>query len=386
MNRQIDAVITTGAIHLSVQEKPEWPVERLVDFAARANPKRGFLFVSKVLGKHIPVELNEQLVSHQALAEQINTDLPGPILFISLAETGTGLGHGVFESFRKISNRSDLLFWHSSRYKTAEDELLLFEESHSHAPSQWMCLPKKSEYRKLIEQSKTVILIDDEISTGNTFFNLYKSLCAINHTITNLVLGALTDFSGKSNSDWSSKMGIPTQCISLLSGSFSFEPSGFMPNAVSKPFASGEIDVLKLADSWGRYGLDSTHIFSEQYCNTILQITKNAQTILLLGSGEFLFASTHLALTLQNLGKTVFLQSTTRSPILEGGAIFSRLQVPDAYGEQVDHYIYNFSPQKYDITIILHEPNPSQEFHDFFEQQSVITIGIELANSYIHRS
>ncbi len=34
--------------------REDMPLEALLDFASRQNPKRGFLFVSKVLGRHIP--------------------------------------------------------------------------------------------------------------------------------------------------------------------------------------------------------------------------------------------------------------------------------------------------------------------------------------------
>ncbi|MEC1550449.1 phosphoribosyltransferase domain-containing protein [Bacillus rugosus] len=44
------------AVDLSVTDNPlSIPEQVLFEMAARVNKKRGFLFVSKVLGKHIPV-------------------------------------------------------------------------------------------------------------------------------------------------------------------------------------------------------------------------------------------------------------------------------------------------------------------------------------------
>ncbi len=41
------------------------PLERLLGFAARANPKRPFLFVSRVLGRHVPVRPSQMRASYR---------------------------------------------------------------------------------------------------------------------------------------------------------------------------------------------------------------------------------------------------------------------------------------------------------------------------------
>jgi len=47
--------LPTGALCLELEEGAS-ALASLLDFAARANPKRAFLFLSKVLGKHYPVD------------------------------------------------------------------------------------------------------------------------------------------------------------------------------------------------------------------------------------------------------------------------------------------------------------------------------------------
>ena len=42
------------SVHVN-QQHTHWNLDDLLDFAERINPKRAFLFVSKVLGKHIRV-------------------------------------------------------------------------------------------------------------------------------------------------------------------------------------------------------------------------------------------------------------------------------------------------------------------------------------------
>jgi len=60
----------TGELTLKVDEA-RFPLDWLIGFAARANAKRGFLFLSKVLGKHWPVTPRAMQAIHDDLAAQI---------------------------------------------------------------------------------------------------------------------------------------------------------------------------------------------------------------------------------------------------------------------------------------------------------------------------
>lgn len=63
----------------------------LFDIAERRNPKRAFLFVSKVLGRHIPVSPRVMRQVYKQLASQLLGKLSGPAVFIGMAETAVGL-------------------------------------------------------------------------------------------------------------------------------------------------------------------------------------------------------------------------------------------------------------------------------------------------------
>ena len=92
----------TGELTLKVDEA-RFPLDWLIGFAARANAKRGFLFLSKVLGKHWPVTPRAMEAIHDDLAAQIPPSLPGPVVFIAMAETAVGLGQGVFEAWLRAN-------------------------------------------------------------------------------------------------------------------------------------------------------------------------------------------------------------------------------------------------------------------------------------------
>ena len=72
--------LTTGT--LTVRAGEDAPLDALFDIAERKNPKRSFLFVSKVLGRHIPVAPRTMKETYVSLAAGLPGDLPGPILFI----------------------------------------------------------------------------------------------------------------------------------------------------------------------------------------------------------------------------------------------------------------------------------------------------------------
>jgi len=94
--------LSRGSINVQVHHHhAEWNLDRLLDFAERINPKRAFLFVSKVLGKHIPVAPSVMQRSYSDLASLVPTDLAGPICVIGMAETAVGLGAGVYRELKK---------------------------------------------------------------------------------------------------------------------------------------------------------------------------------------------------------------------------------------------------------------------------------------------
>src|SRR5262249_36064001 len=97
-----------GTLTLHV-ESAVMPLDELCIFGSRGNRKRGFLFISKVLGKHVPVRPSLMQRIHELLAGQI-ADVRGPAVVIALAETATGLGQGVFEAHLRQSKRDDAMF------------------------------------------------------------------------------------------------------------------------------------------------------------------------------------------------------------------------------------------------------------------------------------
>ena len=61
----------------------------------------------------------------------------------------------------------------------------------------------------------------------------------------------------------------------------------------------------------------------------------------MLGSGEFAYPPYKLAEALDAAGHDVWFQTTTRSPVLVGGAIGSALSFEDNYFDGIPNFVYN---------------------------------------------
>lgn len=84
-----------GLLTLSISHQSQ---DGLFQIAERENPKRAFLFVSRVLGRHIPVDPANHRAVLSALVERILPHIGvGSVLVMSYAETAIGLGLGVFD-------------------------------------------------------------------------------------------------------------------------------------------------------------------------------------------------------------------------------------------------------------------------------------------------
>ena len=140
-----------------------------LDLAIRNNKKRRFLFVSKVLGKHLPCRVcdMDNLGKDIVKVYEKKQDYLKSGVVISFAETGTALGHSVFNYIN-----SDYEFIHTTREKVENKESLHFLEEHSHATNHNLYY----EDLKYLKDKEEIILVDDEITTGNTCINLIKKI------------------------------------------------------------------------------------------------------------------------------------------------------------------------------------------------------------------
>lgn len=346
--------LPTGHMQLQA-ETSTFALDDLIGFAARANPKRGFLFMSKVLGKHWPVTPSTMLAIHEDLAARIPADLPEPVVFIAMAETAIGLGQGVFEAYKTAKPNSAALFLHSSRYHVANAPLIEFAEAHSHAPQQFLHMPVNERFHEILARARSLVLVDDEASTGNTFVNLTQACRKLSPALEHLHLAVITNFMGASSSaELSARFGINTTMGASLSGSYEFTPNNYQhPPATAQLFAANA--ERGASDKFGRMGLSEKLPAPTALAKRLAAKIQPHESVLVLGTGEFMHMAFLLGRGLEACGLKVMVQSTTRSPILPWGAVSHTLNFPDNYGEGVANFLYNVAPKQYDHVFICHE-------------------------------
>ncbi|WP_420820611.1 phosphoribosyltransferase domain-containing protein [Serratia microhaemolytica] len=324
-------------------------LDDLFDIAERRNPKRAFLFVSKVLGRHIPISPTVMRQSYKQLASQFPSTLSEPVVFIGMAETAVGLGAGVFDELRH--RYSESVYLTSTRHPVDGSLLCEFKEEHSHATDHLIYLPDDGEKRRRVTSARTLVLIDDEATTGNTFINL---LSALRNTgklphIEQVIAVTLTDWSSNALSEHSI---LPVKSVSLVNGQWEWIPLSDAPVPVMPTVnvTSRGLWDINGKQSWGRLGMiapaaDLGHEVS----------VRQRERILVLGTGEFVWEPFLLAERLEAAGAEVFYGSTTRSPIAIGFAIESAISFTDNYGLGIPNFVYNVAHQQFDRILVCAE-------------------------------
>jgi hypothetical protein len=331
--------LKTGVLNIDDDSE----LNKLVSFGSRINKKRGFFFISKVTGKHLPTKpskIKEINVSISNLIPRSNEFT----LFIGFAEAAVSLGQGVFEEY----NCKNSFYIHTTRYKTSKDILLSFQEEHSHAPSHFLYKPIDDDLKIMLKKVTRIILIDDEVSTGNTAKNFIIELKKIFVNINNFYLYSILD--------WSKNYAFKHNYYSdaLYKGTYSFKinnNNNNNNNIKSISTNKNNLDSI-IPHNFGRYGTKKLNYLMNNYVN--IDKFKDSN-VLVLGTSEFMYLPYLLASYLEENKINTYLQSTTRSPINIDGEIISKLNFIDNYSEEIDNFLYNVIDKEYDDVIICYE-------------------------------
>jgi hypothetical protein len=346
----MQAELSRGTIRVEIDRSLIAPDE-MFGFAERINPKRSFLFVSKVLGRHIPAVPNSMQNSLDVLASKLDPYLPGPVLVIGMAETAIGLAAGVHEAFRKQTGRNDVVFLCSTRHDLGTEKLCQFSEDHSHATQHLVHMPLDEQVRDLCLGAKSLVLVDDEASTGNTFRNLFEALpSTLTDGVEKTVLVTLTDWSDGAAEGM---IGGDVSSVSILSGRYQWQAADNACPAPSIPTVPVDVrpefrpDITK---DWGRTGRDDE-------CHDLAKPDpwELSGRVVVLGTGEYVWQPYKLARSLADDGHDVHYASLTRSPISVGHVIGDKEMFADNYGLGVANYCYNIGSNSFDTAVLCVE-------------------------------
>lgn len=370
--------LPTGQLAIQVH-RSDWPLGELCGFAARYNKARGYLFVSKVLGKHCPVRPLVMNRVHEQLAAKLTAlNLSGPTVVVAMAETATGLGHGVFEACIRQQPRADWLFLHTTRYALSRPVAFSLTEEHCHAKDHLVYEPASDEGQAILQSAENMVFIDDEMSTGKTMLNLGRAFLNRVPGVKRMVLASIKCWV---DSDARTRLfedfPLPVDVVSLLEGSFLFNPAPGMERPM--PLFKSEGNWLPKDDiiirNYGRLGCTSAEclpgsaaLFTQEaelrQQRGLLALERD-KPVLVLGTGEFTHLPYKLARLLEEEGFDVTFQSTTRTPIEPGHDIATFLHFVDNYHDGIDNFLYNVFPNSSGRqTVICYETSPLPPEHD----------------------
>lgn len=369
----VEAIISSNPLGLTP--------ERLFSLGYRFNnSKRSFMFVSKVLGKHTPInpmllqETTESLaeVYFETQREQGKIICKKRTLIIGFAEAATAMAHSFFDVLD-----GDVAYIHSTREQAEGlSPFLSFSEVHSHAPHHNFYLIDKD----LIENAEEIILVDDEVTSGKTALAVIKLINSL-YPGKKYGVAAFLDWRNKediTDFDLLKDAGVPIKCSSLLQGEIdlqkltvplesimpvyehvkNFDPGEWGIHNFDYPTIE-EIGSLFLKHT-GRFGLDQRgkhqlDALLESSAANISQWLPEGRS-LFLGTGEFLYIPLKLA---ELMGESVSFQSITRTPnvpLPDNNYDIHTLDVfPSPTSSERFEYLYNLQDGDFDNLVLFFE-------------------------------
>ncbi len=338
------AALPTGTLELFCDDRiaiADW-----CQIAARANPKRGFLIVSTVLGRHLPARPAAMRGAMDGLAALLPADLPEPVVILGMAETATALGQGTFAGYRARHRDKLILYLQSSRQRVDSAEIVArFEEGHSHATSHLVQIADPA-LVAAVSQARSLVIVDDECSTGQTFVAAARALVAAMPLVERIGTLCITDWSDRSYLD---ALPRPASAHAIVGGSMRWTP-GVAVAAEALAAGSNQVGAAPPQGMASRTGLTAPEAASRPAI-----AAHPGERILVLGEGEHSYEALRVAEEIEGQGGIAAVQCITRSPALLGGAMASVSRFTDSYGSGAPCFLYNILAHRPDRVVIVSE-------------------------------
>lgn len=350
--------------------------EKLYGVCSRKNPKRNFLFVSKILGKHLDTDPTDILYHNILLGEELNKmsvngkgninwvedksefvkanlnfryENENKYIFIGFAETATGLGQGIFDRF------NNGFFIHTTREKIKDKEILFeFKEEHSHATDHYIYCKKEK-----FENNYPIVLVDDELTTGNTNLNIIKEINSSYPRDKYIVISYLNWMNDEELERYrifEKEHNISIEIVYLVKGkilnkniekSFANSNKGEMTQNKKSSLLEeelgeyGKLDTNYLVES-GIFGIESDEFIEYRYKLEEKARGKYNNKVIYIGYGEFMY----IPLLFAYYNNSVF-KTFTRSPIItkeeKDYLIKNKIVFDCILDNNVGMYSYNYS-------------------------------------------
>ena len=347
------------------------PVEDVIKMAKRHNnPKRDFLFVNTLLGKHIAVQGRDALMMHRALGDNIYELFKEKgwenkkVLLVGFAETATALAQNIMFYSLKFKEKFPLNI--VGYTQTTREELpsnqytnIAFEEEHSHATSQKLYFDKELDY-------DVVLFVEDEITTGNTILN-FISQFEKHQSGKDYAVASILNWQNDKDAKTFSEKGV--EVAFLVRGKMKTElPSFSIKEGKEYDLYQDEVNYKANLSLRNNPRLPMTvEEFSEYVTfgdnkdkefSKLISLKDSKKKTLIIGTEENMFVPIFFAIIID-----ADVKATTRSPIessLENGyPISSRLKLNSAYESGRVTYLYDMDLGDYEqFVIFVEEESP----------------------------
>ncbi|MEU1985995.1 phosphoribosyltransferase [Nocardia sp. NPDC019395] len=340
---------------------PRPAITDLLQPGLRKNPRRAHLLVSTVLGKHLPTDPLVVRDAGDRLGDLVRAVLgEQDAVTLGFAETATGLGHCV------AARIDAACYLHSTRrILPGAPTLTGFEEGHSHATSH-LLQPVPGD---VFTAGLPLVLVDDEISTGNTALDAITALHEFaprTHYVLATLVDMRTDTDRARFAEVAAGLGARIDTVCLATGS-AVLPDGLvgtvldLPEAQLNPVAGSRGASVRIELPWprdvpegGRHGFLRTDRAAFQQATAVAAkilrdelVTEHAgRPVVVLAHEELMYLPLCLAVALAESGIPVRYQTTTRSPAYvldEPGYPLRRgfrFHAPEP-GEEQPRFVYN---------------------------------------------
>jgi hypothetical protein len=240
--------------------------------------------------------------------------------------------------------------------------------------------PTDPAYKQRFLTADTLVLIDDEISTGRTFLRLIQAYQKVNPALRKVFIVSLVNFAHPDDRAYlENESGVAVEWACFRQGLLSFTDSyNAAIDAITVNASSNNACKKHLLAWHGRLGLTEP---VDLQANPIPHFTTTEQDnrpILVLGTGECSAPAYLLGRELATQGLKVKVQSTTRSPIHLGNEIGLICQFEDNYEDGINNFIYNMNPADYREIILCHETPLNAPLLKLLHDWSAISARFEL--------
>lgn len=345
------------------------------------NSKREFVFVNTDQSKHIPSNPISTYIDCLKLKKKLREIVDGRnkrVLVIAFAETATGIGIEISDAFDGMfvtTTREKLPICSETRGKIFD--CVNIEESHSHAPEQKLYITPNLR----IEDTETVVIIDDEYTTGNTALKLIAELKKrVKADCQFVACSFLMSKDAKENFALNEVRSVylvetesDAQLMAAIKGIHNYPKEYKQDKTIIEPTNRVKIYTDSTNVSFFDTNRQNLGCYSKTYKGAVTKTINNishlfnlavqkegigntVKKINIIGTEEYNFIPYLMGLRLYKEGYDVKVQSITRSPILvsdeESYPLHSRVKLRSFYDINRVVYLYNMD-EEVDVTLII---------------------------------